>query len=290
METELIYEEPQPITEKEVFEAIANDDVEKLMMIPIELGFHHDNWRFIQDISVRLSEHADFRVRANALFGIEYAARFKGKVEKNIVKPVLLRALKDPNQEVSERAEDTIAEVNHLMGWSIGGAARQKMRQKRFETAGWSEQPTTSSDRAESGLEVVHTAISIEEVPADILDNMDYPYVWFYRTDVINHTGKPIRIVWFEGYSEQDGIWYANNICHKVLRNHDFCEWYNEGDKFADGWLKPGEVATCRVNWDCSETPEKVPVKWCYIGVDSEGNDYFAEAIVPEIEPIVREP
>jgi hypothetical protein len=41
---------------------------------------------------VKLSEHEDSRVRANALFGIEYAARFRGRVEKTVVKPVLLRA------------------------------------------------------------------------------------------------------------------------------------------------------------------------------------------------------
>ncbi|MBK1791003.1 hypothetical protein [Persicirhabdus sediminis] len=131
MNPQLIYEEPKPITEKEVFEAIEKNDVERLLMIPIELGFHHDNWRFIQDISVRLSEHSDPSVRANSLFGIEYAARFKGRIEKNIVKPVLLRALADEVPQVSHRAEETIEAINHLMNWNIGGAASQKAREKK---------------------------------------------------------------------------------------------------------------------------------------------------------------
>lgn len=133
MEPRRIYEEPQPISEKEVFEALEKDDVERLLLIPIELGFHHENWRFIQDISVRLSEHPDPRVRANALFGFEYAARFKGRVEKNIVKPVLLRALADSDPVVSQRAQETIEAINHLLNWRIGGAARQKDLEKRFE-------------------------------------------------------------------------------------------------------------------------------------------------------------
>jgi len=133
MATQRIYEEPQPISEREVFEALKEDDVERLLLIPIELGMNHDNWRFIQEISVRLSEHADPRVRANALFGIEYAARFKGRVEKNIVKPVLLRALHDPVEDVSCRARETIDAVNQLMGWSIAGAARQKQLEGRLE-------------------------------------------------------------------------------------------------------------------------------------------------------------
>ena len=139
MPTERSYREPQPISEKEVFDAIRQDDVERLMRIPIELGFHHDDWRFIQDISIRLSDHADPRVRRNSLFGIEYAARFKGRVEKNVVKPVLLRALNDPDGEVSDMARETIDAVNHLMGWNIGGAARQKELERRFESRRQSE-------------------------------------------------------------------------------------------------------------------------------------------------------
>ena len=113
MKPERVYEEPKQTTESEVLDAIRRDDVERLMMIPIELGFHHDSWKFIQDISVKLSEHEDSRVRANALFGIEYAARFRGRVEKNVVKPVLLRALRDQDSHVAARALDTIDAVNH---------------------------------------------------------------------------------------------------------------------------------------------------------------------------------
>ena len=134
MSVEAIYEKPKPISEKEVFEAIDNDDINRLIMIPIELGFHHENWKFIQDISVRLSEHPDSRVRANSFFGIEYSARFKGKLEKNIAKPLLLRGLRDEDPHVVARVEDTIESVNHLMGWNIGGAKHQKEIEKRFES------------------------------------------------------------------------------------------------------------------------------------------------------------
>jgi hypothetical protein len=134
MEPERVYEEPKPTAESEVFDAIRRNDVERLLMIPIELGFHHENWKFIQDISVKLSEHEDPRVRANALFGIEYAARFRGRVEKNVVKPVLLKALRDQDALVSERARDTIDSINHLMGWNIAGASNQKALEQRFES------------------------------------------------------------------------------------------------------------------------------------------------------------
>ena len=134
MKPKRIYEEPKPTTEAEVFDAIRWNDIERLLVIPIELGFHHENWKFIQDISVKLSEHEDPRVRANALYGIEYAARFRGRVEKNVVKPVLLRALRDQDSHVAARALDTIEAVNHLMGWKIAGASKQKALEERFES------------------------------------------------------------------------------------------------------------------------------------------------------------
>ena len=128
-----IYEEPREITEEEVFDAIEQDDIERLIRIPIRLGFHHENWKFIQDISIRLTEHPNANVRANAFLGIHYAARFRGRIEKNVVKPVLLRGLRDPDPSVAMRAQDTIDEVNHLLKWNIGGARRQKNIEKRYE-------------------------------------------------------------------------------------------------------------------------------------------------------------
>lgn len=130
--TERTYREPSPISEKEVYRAIEEDDIEQLTTICIDLGFNHENWRFIQDISVRLSEHPDATVRGNAFFGLEYAARFRGKVEKNIVKPVLLRGLRDSDDEVVRKAEDAIEGINHQMGWNIGGAKRQKEIERKF--------------------------------------------------------------------------------------------------------------------------------------------------------------
>lgn len=106
--------------------AIARDDVDLVRQIPIRLGFHHENWKFIQDVCVRLSDHRDAFVRSNSLLGLSYAARFRGRVEKNIVKPVLLRALKDSDPNVVGTAQDVIEDINHLMGWRVGGATKQK--------------------------------------------------------------------------------------------------------------------------------------------------------------------
>ncbi len=128
----LVYRAPEVVLDREAMDAIARDDVERLVTLPIDLGFNHENWRFIQDVCVRLSEHRDWRIRANSLQGLSYAARFRHRLEKNIVKPVLLRALKDENPDVAATAVDAIKDINRLMKWRIGGAKRQKELEARY--------------------------------------------------------------------------------------------------------------------------------------------------------------
>ncbi len=121
------------MSDREVIAAINRDDVDVVRQIPIRLGFNHENWKFIQDVCVRLSGHRDAFVRSNSLLGLTYAARFRKRVEKNIVKPVLLRALKDADPDVAGTAQDAIQDINRLMGWRIGGAKRQKEIETRYE-------------------------------------------------------------------------------------------------------------------------------------------------------------
>lgn len=129
----LVYRAPVPVLDGEAMDAIARDDVERLRTLPIDLAFHHENWRFIQDICVRLSDHKDPTVRGNALEGFHLVAEFHRRLEKNVVKPVLLRGQKDEDAFVASKARDVISYVNHRLKWRIGGAKRQKEIEARFE-------------------------------------------------------------------------------------------------------------------------------------------------------------
>jgi hypothetical protein len=140
--------------------------------------------------------------------------------------------------------------------------------------------------RSSGSLEVTHTALSLKDVPKELIQHLaysNYSYVRFYRTDLRNTTDRPIRIIWFDAYSKFEGQWIASNVRNRVLRNRDFIDWHSRDDMTSDGWLRPGGTASCHVNWHATETPEDIQTKWAYIGVDAQGNDYFAEAIVPEI-------
>ena len=129
----LVYRAPEAVQDREAMDAIARDDVERLRTLPIDLGFNHENWHFIQEVCVRLSGHSDVWIRANSLLGLSYAARFRGQLEKNVVKPVLLRGLKDTDEHVAGTAADVISDINQLLGWRIAGARVQKAIEKRYE-------------------------------------------------------------------------------------------------------------------------------------------------------------
>ncbi|MFM1852128.1 MAG: hypothetical protein RIS54_1812 [Verrucomicrobiota bacterium] len=86
------YEAPTQVATREAMDAMARDDVERLRLLPIDLGFHDENWSFTQDVCVRLSGHPDPWVCSNSLLGLTYAARFRGKVEKSIVTGAAARA------------------------------------------------------------------------------------------------------------------------------------------------------------------------------------------------------
>lgn len=110
---------------------------------------------------------------------------------------------------------------------------------------------------------------------------------WVYRTEVENDGERPIRVIWFEFYyldtcHGEPGDWFGTNVRRKVLRNTDFVEWYGDGSEQRDGWLAPGAVAACDPNYCFAFGDEISPVKWSFIAVDAEGNDEFAEALVPQ--------
>ena len=113
-------------TDKEIINAIKNDDLDVLIEVCISLGFNHESWKFTQDICLKLSDHKNPLVRGNALYGLAHTARVKQKLEKNIVKPILLRARKDLDETVRMKAEDSREMINQYMNWNIGEAKIKK--------------------------------------------------------------------------------------------------------------------------------------------------------------------
>lgn len=126
---ERIYKPLSERTREEVKEILQSNDMDALITLPLSLGEYELDWKFAQDTCMKLAQHEDERVRANAALGLAYIARTKGKLEKNLVKSVLLQLLNDC-EEYQWRVIDAINDINLYMGWNIGKKAIQRIEEK----------------------------------------------------------------------------------------------------------------------------------------------------------------
>lgn len=118
---------PLPILRnKEEIERILNcGSVEDLLVLPLALGENFPDWKYAQDVCLRLAEHSSDNVRANACLGLAYIARTKQQLEKHLVKPILIRELRCQT-EFRWRVEDAIKAINHHLEWRVAHKHKEK--------------------------------------------------------------------------------------------------------------------------------------------------------------------
>jgi hypothetical protein len=103
----------------EIKKIISTGTIEDMIILPLAVGENENNWKIAQDICVELSAHEDERVRSNAALGFAYIARTKGKLEKHIVRPILLKLLREC-VEYKYNVIDAISDIKIFMKWNIG--------------------------------------------------------------------------------------------------------------------------------------------------------------------------
>ncbi len=130
MKEELKYQSLEVRSDEVITSILEGDDINKLILLPLEAGMNHPDWKFAQDLCLQLVNHEDWRVQANALKGLEYIARTRGKLEKHLVKPVLLKYLKSEVCEQLDVAHIT-RRINNLLGWRIGRKEIERQKQSR---------------------------------------------------------------------------------------------------------------------------------------------------------------
>ncbi|WP_254075514.1 hypothetical protein [Paenibacillus tritici] len=118
MDNKRTYQPLDNLSSEEVMNVLNRNQLEELLILPLSVGENHPNWKFAQDVCVQLSNHESSDVRANAVLGFAYIARTKGQLEKHIVKPVVLRELRE-NHEYSWRITDSIEDINLFMKWNM---------------------------------------------------------------------------------------------------------------------------------------------------------------------------
>lgn len=121
-----IYQPLPKIDKKEIEQILQSGSIEELMILPLAVGEYYADWKTAQNICAELSKHSDERVRANSALGFSYIARTKGKLEKHIVKPILLELLKNCNEQ-RDRVIDSIQDTNIYMKWNLGEKAIKRL-------------------------------------------------------------------------------------------------------------------------------------------------------------------
>jgi hypothetical protein len=71
-----------------------------------------------QSILLEISANDDEETNANAILGLAYIARRHEWLDKRLVKPHILKALKD-NREFNWRVVDAIEDINQYLGWRL---------------------------------------------------------------------------------------------------------------------------------------------------------------------------
>lgn len=136
----------------------------------------------------------------------------------------------------------------------------------------------------EEAFIVVHSPNPSNINKSEFFPEPMFPYTWYYSTEIKNTSDRELKIIWFEGYSEDNGFWYGSNILNKTLRNEVFQKWYgNNRNNPAPEWIKPGETRTCNPNWHGSYDKKGYKVKWAFIAIDKYGNDYYSESIIETV-------
>lgn len=117
-----VYKPLEDLSNQQLNEILDRKRIDELIPLPLSVGEYHINWKYAQDLCAKLSEHENPLIRANAILGFAYIARTKGMLEKHIVKPIVLKELRD-NQEYNWRIIDAIHDINLFMKWKIGANA-----------------------------------------------------------------------------------------------------------------------------------------------------------------------
>jgi hypothetical protein len=123
MDEKRIYKPLDDLSTEEVIECLNRNQLEELLLLSLSVSENHPNWKFAQDVCVQLSSHESHAVRANAVLGFAYIARTKGQLEKHILKPIILKELRE-NHEHNWRILDSIDDINLFMKWNLAAKKR----------------------------------------------------------------------------------------------------------------------------------------------------------------------
>lgn len=114
----LQYKPLERIEKNEIQEILKSGTEKQLALLPLRVGEYCSNWKEAQDVCLQLMSNENAIVRANAALGLAYIARKHRRLDKRLVKPYLIRELRE-NTEYRWRIVDSIEDINNFLGWHI---------------------------------------------------------------------------------------------------------------------------------------------------------------------------
>ena len=115
------YREIGPWKHEDVEQAILSDDIESLCLAVIGVSMHDDDWRYAQDLCVRLSSHSHFNVRGNAVLGFAHIARVHRRLDRAVVQLIIQAALRDEHDYVRGHADSAVDDTMIYLKWHYDG-------------------------------------------------------------------------------------------------------------------------------------------------------------------------
>jgi len=104
---------------QQVEDAIRRDDPSELVDLIVDVALEADEWNWAQACCVQLTRHRSAMVRGNAVLGFGHIARRFGRLDPNLVKRLVDRALHDRSEYVREQAESAAEDIETFLSWSF---------------------------------------------------------------------------------------------------------------------------------------------------------------------------
>jgi hypothetical protein len=114
-----IYKSIPEFSKSQMETIIAQNDIEQLIYVPLFASLYFEDRDFAYKICLKLADHPNFNVRGCAIEGFEHIARIDGKLDKEIVKPLIEKALVDESEFVRVKADDTKDGLEHFLKWKF---------------------------------------------------------------------------------------------------------------------------------------------------------------------------
>ena len=124
-----IYRPLEAVCAEEIERILAEGTEEERGLLSLQVGEHSKHWAQSQAVCLKLMDDESPAVRANAALGLSYIARTQGQLDKRLVKPYLLRELRE-NDTYRWRIIDAINDIDLFLGWRLGEKALTKYEEQ----------------------------------------------------------------------------------------------------------------------------------------------------------------